>query len=70
MEVPVARVLRDFRGLPSDSLVSRTSSREKLIEIFFFSNFFSKVFGGLPWRLAGDLTQSQKTRVLRFKVSF
>ena len=35
-----------------------------------FQIFVSKVFGGLPWRLAHNLTQSQKTHILRFKVSF
>ena len=35
-----------------------------------FSNFFSKVFGGLPWQLARNLSQLRKTCVLRFKVSF
>ena len=45
-------------------LVGRTSSREKHLEDF--SKFVSKVFGGLPWRLAHDLTQSRKTRVLHF----
>ena len=29
------RVLRDFRGLPRDSLAGRTSSREKHLEKFF-----------------------------------
>ena len=29
------RVLRDFRGLPHDSLTGRTSSREKQLEKFF-----------------------------------
>ena len=34
VEVPVARVLRDFRGLPRDSLAGRISSREKHLEKF------------------------------------
>ena len=35
MEVPVARVLKDFRGLPSDSLAGRTSNRKKHLEKCF-----------------------------------
>ena len=35
MEGPVARGLRDFRGLPCDSLVGRTSSHEKHLDKFF-----------------------------------
>ena len=43
----IARVFRDIRGLPRDSLASKTSSREKHLGNCF-SNYFSKVFGGLP----------------------
>ena len=35
VEGPVARELRDFCGLPRDSLASRTSSREKHLDKFF-----------------------------------
>ena len=35
VEGPIARRLKDFRGLPRDSLVSRTSSREKHLDKFF-----------------------------------
>ena len=37
MEVPVARVLKDFCGLLLDSLAGRTSSRKKHLENFFLS---------------------------------
>ena len=40
MEVLVARVLRDFRGLPHNSFVGKTSSHEKHLEKFF-QIFFS-----------------------------
>ena len=69
VEVPIARVLKDFRNLPRDSFTGRISTRKKHLENFF-QIFFSKVFSGLPWRLARDLTQSQKTCVLHFNVSF
>ena len=35
MEGPVTRGLKDFRGLPRDSLTGRTSSREKYLDKFF-----------------------------------
>ena len=35
VEGPIARRLRDFRGLPCDSLAGRTSNREKHIDKFF-----------------------------------
>ena len=35
VEGPVARRLRDFRGLPRDSLAGRTFNREKHIDKFF-----------------------------------
>ena len=35
VEGPVARRLRDFRGLPRDSLAGRTSNRKKHIDKFF-----------------------------------
>ena len=35
VEGPVARGLRDFCGLPRNSLASRTSSREKHLDKFF-----------------------------------
>ena len=35
VEVPVVRVLRDFHDLPCNSLVGRTSSREKYLEKIF-----------------------------------
>ena len=57
VEVPVARVLKDFRGLFRNSLMSRTSSREKHLESFFFL------------KSSGDI-ESQKTCVFRFKDSF
>ena len=62
-------VHRDFRGSARDSLVSETSSCEKHLANFF--KFFGlKCFGGwLSW-LTGNLSQSQKMHVLRFKDSF
>ena len=35
VEGPVVRGLRDFRGLPHNSLVGRTSSHEKHLDKFF-----------------------------------
>ena len=37
MEVLVARVLRDFRGLPHNSFAGKTSSHEKYLK--YFSKF-------------------------------
>ena len=62
-------VHRDFCGSTCDSLVGRPSNREKRLEIFFKS-LGLKCFGRWPWRLTGDLFQSQKTCVLCFKDSF
>ena len=73
MEVPVARVLRDFRGLHRDALAGRTSSREKHLEKFFKTFVLSVLATGpsdWPWRLARNLIQSRKTRVLRIKDNF
>ena len=44
------RVLRDFRGLPHDSLTGRTSSREKYLDKFFKIFVLSVLTTGL-----GDL---------------
>ena len=44
---------RDFHGSARDSLIGRTSSREKHLENFFH-NFVFECFGGLTWRLVGD----------------
>ena len=41
MEGPVAKGLKDFRGLPRDSLTGRTSSREKHLDKFFKIFFLS-----------------------------
>ena len=35
MEGPFTKGLRDFRGLPRDSLMGRTSSRKKHLDKFF-----------------------------------
>ena len=43
-------------------------SRKTLSKIF--KSLGLKCFGRWPWRLTGDLFQSRKTRVLRFKDSF
>ena len=51
VEVPIARILKDFRGLRRDFLMGKTSSCEKhLQKIFKF--FVSKVFSGLPWQFS------------------
>ena len=52
-----------------DSLASKTSSCKKYLANFF-KTFGLKCSGGRPWRLARDLTQSRKTRVLHSKGSF
>ena len=62
-------VHRDFHGPARDSLTDRPSSHEKHLENFFH-NFDFECFGGLPWRLAGDLSQSRKSCVLRKWGSF
>ena len=54
--------LRDFRGSARDLLAGRPSSREKHLEKLF-QNFVLECFGGLSWRLCGDLLQSRKSRV-------
>ena len=46
VEGPVARRLRDFRGLPRDSLAGRTSSHEKHLEKFFKIFFLSVLATG------------------------
>lgn len=61
--------LRDFRGSARDSLAGRPSSREKHLEKFF-TLFIIECFGGLSWRLCGDLTQSRKSRVLVIQGQF
>ena len=65
VEVPVARVLRDFRNLFRDFLAGRTSSREKHLQNF--SKFFLKCSRDRPWRLARDLVQSRKLCVYTIK---
>ena len=65
MEGPVARRLRDFRGLPYDSLAGRTSSRKKHLDKFVKIFVLSVLVTG-----PSDLTQSRKSRVLRKEVSF
>ena len=57
MEVPVARVLKDFCGLFRNSFMSRTSSREIHLESFFFL------------KSSGEI-ESKKTHVFCFKDSF
>ena len=64
-KVQSREVHRDFHGSAHDSLSSRLSSREKHLKIF--STIVSlSVLVAYP----GDLFQSRKTRVLRFKDSF
>ena len=48
MENLVARGLRDFRGVPHDSLVGRTSNREKHLDKFF-KNFVFSVLATCSW---------------------
>ena len=62
-------VHRDFHVLAHDSLTSETSSRKKHLANFFKSLGLN-CFGRWPWRLTGDLFQSQKTSDLHFKDSF
>ena len=47
VEGPVVRGLRDFRGLPRDSLAGRTSSHEKHLDTFF-QNFCLEYSGDWP----------------------
>ena len=65
----VARGTQRFSWLNSwlprewDFLLRKTLSK-------FFKSLGLKCFSGWPWRLIGDLFQSRKTRVLRFKDIF
>ena len=61
--------LRDFRGLPRDSLMGRTSSREKHLNKFF-KIFVLSVLAIDPWQLSRDLTLSRKSHVLGKLVNF
>ena len=47
VKVPIARVLTDFRGLPRDSFVSRTSNPEKHLENISEFLFLSVLAAGL-----------------------
>ena len=66
---PIARGTQRFSWLNSwlprewDFLLRKTLSK-------FFKSLGLKCFSGWPWRLIGDLFQSRKTRVLRFKDIF
>ena len=64
-KVQSQRVHRDFRGLARNFLAGRPSSCEKHLEIFFTILTLNVLAACL-----GDLFQSWKTRVLRFKDSF
>ena len=64
MEGPVARRLRDFRGLPRDSLTGRTSNREKHLYKFFKIFALSVLVIGFGDLLAtGPSTREQVTRL-------
>ena len=66
-KVQLRVVHRDFRNSHRNSLVSRLSSREKHLENI---SIFFKCSGSWPWRLARNLIQSRKSRVLHFKGNF
>ena len=65
-KVESRRVHRDFHGSACNSLASKSFQSRKTHRRFF-KNLVFKVFRGLPWRLASNLVQSQKSRVLHIE---
>ena len=66
---PVARGTQRISQLSSRLPHGLTFHSQKTLRNFFH-NFDFECFGGLPWRLVGDLPRYRKKHVLRFKVSF